>query len=162
MPKILLIGVITILIAAFFIFDLQQYLSLEGLKSQQAAIESYRSEHPLISIVIYVLVYVAVTGLSLPGATILTLAGGAIYGLLWGTIIVSFASTIGATLAFLGARFLFRDMVNSKFGTRLKTINEGIDRDGAFYLFTLRLMPVFPFFMINLTMGLTVLKVWTF
>lgn len=162
MPKILLIVVITTLIAAFFIFDLHQYLSLEALKSQQVAIESYRSEHPLLSIVIYMLVYVAVTGLSLPGATILTLAGGALYGLLWGTVIVSFASTIGATLAFLGARFLFRDTVNSRFGKRLKAINEGIDRDGAFYLFTLRLVPVFPFFMINLTMGLTALKVWTF
>ena len=162
MSKILLIVVITTLIAAFFIFDLHQYLSLEALKSQQAAIESYRSEHPLLSIGLYVLVYVAVTGLSLPGATILTLAGGAVYGLLWGTVIVSFASTIGATLAFLGARFLFRDTVNSQFGTRLKAVNEGIARDGAFYLFTLRLVPVFPFFMINLTMGLTVLKVWTF
>ena len=162
MSKILLIVVITTLIAAFFIFDLHQYLSLEALKSQQAAIESYRSEHPLLSIGLYVLVYVAVTGLSLPGATILTLAGGAVYGLLWGTVIVSFASTIGATLAFLGARFLFRDTVNSRFGTRLKAVNEGIARDGAFYLFTLRLVPVFPFFMINLTMGLTVLKVWTF
>ncbi len=162
MPKILLIVVITTLIAAFFIFDFHQYLSLEALKSQQAAIESYRREHLLLSIGLYVLVYVAVTGLSLPGATILTLAGGALYGLLWGTVIVSFASTIGATLAFLGARFLFRDTVNSRFGKRLKAINEGIERDGAFYLFTLRLVPVFPFFMINLTMGLTALKVWTF
>ena len=162
MSKILLIVVITTLIAAFFIFDLHQYLSLESLKSQQAAIESYRSEHPLLSIGLYVLVYVTVTGLSLPGATILTLAGGAVYGLLLGTVIVSFASTSGATLAFLGARFLFRDTVNSRFGTRLKAVNEGIARDGAFYLFTLRLVPVFPFFMINLTMGLTVLKVWTF
>lgn len=109
--KIILLLVIVFLIAAFFIFDLHQYLSLEVLKSQQAVIESYRSEHSFLSIVIYMLVYVAVTGLSLPGAAILTLAGGAIFGVIWGTVIVSFASTIGATLAFLAARFLFRDSV---------------------------------------------------
>ena len=160
--KVILLLVIVAVIAAFFIFDLHQYLSLETLKNQQATIESYRTDHSVLVIVIYMLVYVAVTGLSLPGATILTLAGGAIFGVLWGTLIVSFASTIGATLAFLAARFLFRDMVNSRFGTRLKMINEGIDRDGAFYLFTLRLVPIFPFFMINLTMGLTALRVWTF
>ncbi len=160
--KIILLLVIVFLIAAFFIFDLHQYLSLEALKSQQAVIEFYRSEHSFLSIVIYMLVYVAVTGLSLPGAAILTLAGGAIFGVIWGTVIVSFASTIGATLAFLAARFLFRDTVNSRFSARLKSIDEGINRDGAFYLFTLRLVPIFPFFMINLTMGLTALKVWTF
>ena len=160
--KSLLLLAIVVVIAFFFIFDLHQHLSLETLKSQQATIESYRSDHLILAIVVYMLVYVAVTGLSLPGATILTLAGGAVFGVLWGTVIVSFASTIGATLAFLAARFLFRDTINSHFGTRLKTINEGIARDGAFYLFTLRLVPVFPFFMINLTMGLTAIRVWTF
>jgi uncharacterized membrane protein YdjX (TVP38/TMEM64 family) len=98
----------------------------------------------------------------LPGATILTLAGGAIFGLLWGTVIVSFASTIGASLAFLSARFLFRDTVQAKFGEQLKTINEGIEKEGEYYLFTLRLVPLFPFFMINLLMGLTTLKIRTF
>lgn len=160
--RVLLLLLIVALIAVFFIFDLNQYLSLETLKEQQATIESYRSGHPVLAVIIYMLVYVAVTGLSLPGATILTLAGGATFGVLWGTVIVSFASTIGATLAFLAARFLFRDTVNSRFGTRIQAIDEGIDRDGAFYLFTLRLVPVFPFFMINLTMGLTTLKVRTF
>ena len=160
--RVLLLLLIVSLIAVFFIFDLQQYLSLETLKAQQATIESYRSDHLILAVVIYMLVYIAVTGLSLPGATILTLAGGAIFGLLWGTVIVSFASTIGATLAFLAARFLFRDTVKSCFSSRLQAIDEGIDRDGAFYLFTLRLVPIFPFFMINLIMGLTTFKVRTF
>ena len=157
-----LLVVIAALILAFFIFDLQQYLTLETLKAQQAAIETYRSNHPVLAIAMYVLIYIAVTGLSLPGATILTLAGGAVFGLLWGTLIVSFASTIGATLAFLSARFLFRDAVKSRFGERLNTINKGVDRDGALYLFTLRLVPVFPFFVINMVMGLTTLKTQTF
>ncbi|RLA21235.1 MAG: pyridine nucleotide-disulfide oxidoreductase [Gammaproteobacteria bacterium] len=160
--RALLLLTIVTLIGAFFFFDFQQQLSLESLKSQQAAIESYRSSQPLIAIILYTLIYVAVTGLSLPGAVILTLAGGAVFGLLWGTIIVSFASTIGATLAFLAARFLFRDAVNKRFGSRLQTINAGIERDGAFYLFTLRLVPLFPFFMINLVMGLTTFKARTF
>ncbi|MCF6249697.1 MAG: FAD-dependent oxidoreductase [Methylococcaceae bacterium] len=160
--RVLLLLVIVSLIAVFFIFDLQQYLSLEMLKEQQATIESYRREHPVLAVVFYMLVYVVVAGLSLPGATILTLAGGAVFGVLWGTVIVSFASTIGATLAFLAARFLFRDAVKSRFGSRLQAIDEGVERDGAFYLFTLRLVPIFPFFMINLTMGLTTFKVRTF
>ncbi len=160
--KVLLLLLIIVLIASFFIFDLNQYLSLDFLKQQQTKIEAYRSEYPVLTIAIYTAIYIAVTALSLPGATILTLAGGGVFGVVWGTVIVSFASTIGATLAFLAARFLFRDAVNARFGARLKSVNEGIDRDGAFYLFTLRLVPVFPFFMINLIMGLTKLKIWTF
>ncbi len=160
--KVLLLLVFLAVISLFFIYDLQQYLSLEVLKTQQHAMESYRSEHPALTVLIYMLLYIAVTGLSLPGATILTLAGGAVFGLIWGTLIVSFASTIGATLAFLAARFLFQDTVTTHFASRLKIINQGIERDGAFYLFTLRLVPVFPFFMINLTMGLTTLRLWTF
>ena len=104
---------------------------------------------------IYFAVYVAVTGLSLPGAALLTLAGGAIFGCWWGTLIVSFASSIGATLAFLAARFLFRDSVQRTFGDKLRAVNAGIEQEGAFYLFTLRLVPLFPFFVINLAMGLT-------
>ena len=158
----LLLAVILALIGAFFIFDLQYYLTLETLKTQQAAIDTYRSNHPVLAVALYALIYIVVTGLSLPGATILTLAGGAVFGLFWGTLIVSFASTIGATLAFLSARFLFRDAVESRFGDRLSVINKGMDRDGALYLFTLRLVPVFPFFVINLVMGLTSLKTQTF
>ncbi len=157
-----LLVVIVALIAAFFMFDLQYYLTLETLKAQQAAIDTYRINHPILAVAVYALIYIAVTGLSLPGATILTLAGGAVFDLLWGTLIVSFASTIGATLAFLSARFLFRDAVESRFGDRLNVINKGMDRDGALYLFTLRLVPVFPFFVINLVMGLTSLKTQTF
>lgn len=142
--------------------DLQRYLTLEFLKTQQAVIESYRSEHPGFAVALYMLIYIAVTGLSLPGATILTLAGGGLFGLGSGLLIVSFASTIGATLAFLAARFLFRDAVKTRFGARLAVIDEGVQRDGPFYLFTLRLVPLFPFFMINLAMGLTGIRTWIF
>ena len=160
--KILLLTVIIIAIAAFFLFDLQRYLTLDALQEQHAAIEAWRSAHPGSAVTIYALIYIVVTALSLPGAAVMTLAGGAIFGLLWGTVIVSFASSIGATLAFLAARFLFRDAVKSRFGDRLQAIDAGIERDGAFYLFTLRLVPVFPFFIINLVMGLTALRTWTF
>ncbi len=160
--RLYLLIIIALLISAFFYFDLHQLLTLDNLKSQQGAIISYRDDHPVLATAIYALVYIAVTGLSLPGATILTLAGGAVFGLLWGTLIVSFASSIGATLAFLAARFLFRDAVNAKFGHQLKEIDTGMARDGAFYLFTLRLVPLIPFFVINLVMGLTVLKTRTF
>ncbi len=150
------------LIAAFFIFDLQRFLTLEALKAQQAAIEAYRNAHPFLAALWYGLIYIAVTALSLPGAAVMTLAGGAIFGLGWGTVIVSFASSIGATLAFLVARFVLRDWVRQHFGDRLQAIDEGIRRDGPFYLFTLRLMPVFPFFVINLAMGLTAMPAHTF
>jgi len=160
--RLALLAFIAALIAAFFIFDLQNYLTLETLKAQQEAIGAYRSNHPGMTVAIYALIYIAVTGLSLPGAAILTLAGGAVFGLLWGTVIVSFASTIGATLAFLAARFLFRDAVKSRFGERLQAIDKGVAKEGALYLFTLRLVPVFPFFVINLAMGLTNLKTQTF
>ncbi len=160
--KVLLLVFIIVLIVTFFMFDFHQYLTLDALKSKQEVIESYQSNHYAETVVIYGLLYILVTGLSLPGAIILTLAGGAIFGVLWGAVIVSFASTMGATLAFLAARFLFRDAVKSRFSSRIQAIDEGIERDGAFYLFTLRLVPVFPFFMINLTMGLTTLKTATF
>ncbi|CAG7857022.1 partial dihydrolipoamide dehydrogenase, partial [biofilm metagenome] len=132
------------------------------LKAKQANLEIYRNEHPVMAVLIYSLVYIAVTSLSLPGAAILTLAGGGIFGLFWSTIIVSFVSTIGATIAFLAARFLLRDWVRTHFGQRLQTIESGLMRDGAYYLFTIRLIPVFPFFLINLAMGLTAMKTWTF
>lgn len=160
--KIMLLLVITSAIAAFFYCNGQQYLTLEMLKSQHTNIIAFRDNNQILAIVVYGLIYIAVTGLSLPGATILTLAGGAIFGLFWGTLIVSFASTIGATLAFLAARFLFKDSIQSRFGDYLQTINEGIEQEGAFYLFTLRLVPLFPFFVINLLMGLTALKTRTF
>jgi uncharacterized membrane protein YdjX (TVP38/TMEM64 family) len=160
--KTQLIAIIAVLVVIFFYFDLNDYFTLAKLQSQQAAIDSYRAAHPIITVLAYGLIYIAITGLSLPGATILTLAGGALFGLVWGTLIVSFASSIGATLAFLAARFLFRDSVERQFADRLKTVNDGIAKDGAYYLFTLRLVPLFPFFVINLVMGLTAMKMPTF
>ena len=160
--RLLVLAVVVALIGAYFAFDLGQYLSLDYFKTQQAAIESYRASHPWQTALVFFLGYVAVTGLSLPGATLMTLVGGAIFGLLWGTVIVSFASTIGATLAFLAARFLLRDGVQRRFGDRLGAINKGVAKDGPFYLFTLRLVPIFPFFVINLVMGLMPLRASTF
>jgi pyruvate/2-oxoglutarate dehydrogenase complex dihydrolipoamide dehydrogenase (E3) component/uncharacterized membrane protein YdjX (TVP38/TMEM64 family) len=160
--KLLLLAVIAALTAAYFAFDLGQYLSLDYFKAQQSAIESYRASYPWQAALVFFLVYVVVTGLSLPGAALMTLVGGAIFGLLWGTLIISFASTIGATLAFLAARFLLRDSVQRRFGDRLAAINSGVAKDGPLYLFTLRLVPIFPFFVINLVMGLTPLRAATF
>ena len=159
--KWLLLAVVA-LIACFFIFDLGRFFNLDYLKSQQAALDSLYAAKPMQFIVGFFLIYVTVAALSLPGAAILTLAAGAIFGLFTGTLIASFASSIGATLAFLVSRFLLRDMVESKFGSKLKTFNANIDKDGAFYLFTVRLVPVFPFFLVNLVMGLTKLKIGIF
>lgn len=160
--RLLLIAVLVGLIAAYFGFDLGRYFSLENFKAQQVAIEGWRSAQPLLAVVIYFVIYVAVTGLSLPGAAVMTLVGGAVFGLLGGLVLVSFASTIGATLAFLVSRFLLRDWVQNRFGERLRAINAGVEKEGGFYLFTLRLVPLFPFFIINLAMGLTSIKTRTF
>ncbi len=147
-----------LLIAAFFYFDLGQYLSLDYLKQKHQSIVEFYGENRLLTIVGFFSLYVGVTGLSLPGAAILTLAAGAIFGFVTGLVIVSFASTLGATLAFLISRFLFRDSVQNKFGEHLETLNNGIKEEGAFYLFTLRLIPAVPFFIVNLLMGLTPIK----
>lgn len=160
--KIALLIVGLVLIAGFFIFDLGQYFNLAFLKAQQSGIESYYVNNPLKTALLFFFTYVLVTGLSLPAAGILTLAGGAIFGVLVGTILVSFASTIGATLAFLASRFLFRGFVQERFADKLKVINQGMEKDGAFYLFSLRLVPVFPFFIINLVMGLTPIRTVVF
>ena len=160
--KALLLTAVLVGIVAFFVFDLGRFFSLDFLQQSQARFADLREQQPLALAAGYFLVYVAVTALSLPGATIVTLAGGAIFGLGWGLLIVSFASSIGATLAFLTARFLLRDSVQSRFGQRLAEVDKGIQKDGAFYLFTLRLIPVVPFFVINLLMGLTNMKAWTF
>lgn len=158
----LLIAVLVALVAAFFIFDLGRFFSLEYLKSQQAALDQLYTNRPLMVIAVFFFGYIAVTALSLPGAAILTLAAGALFGLLVGTLVVSFASSIGATLAFLVSRYLLRDTIESRFGEKLKTFNQNIEKDGAFYLFTVRLVPVFPFFLVNLVMGLTRLKTGLF
>ncbi len=160
--KIALVIVIVSLIIGFFAFDLGQYFNLAFLKARQADINSYYLSNPLQTTLIFFATYVLFTGLSLPAAGILTLAGGAIFGVLIGSILVSFASVIGATLAFLASRFLFRDFIQNRFADKLAVINQGIEKDGAFYLFTMRLVPVFPFFIINLVMGLTPIKTITF
>lgn len=162
LSRIHLLICVVILISLFFSFGFHHYLTLEVLKSKQEAIQAYYHSNPVSALALYTLIYVVVTALSLPGATVLTLAGGAIFGLLWGIIIVSIASTVGATGAFLAARFLFREAVEQKFSERLKVINAGLAKDGIFYLFTLRLIPLVPFFMINLLMGLTTISTKTF
>ena len=160
--KAILVLVLFGAIVAYFVFDLGQILSLENFKASQADIVAAKDANPVLYISGFFLLYVAVTGLSIPGAAIMTLIAGALFGVLIGTIIVSFASTLGATLAFLSARFVLRDWVQGKFGERLRAIDDGLEKDGAFYLFTLRLIPVFPFFVINLLMGLTRIKTRTF
>lgn len=160
--RIALLVVLAAAIAAYFWFDLGQYLSLDAFKAQQAQIVAAKDANPLLYVGGFFLLYVIVTALSLPGAAIMSLVAGALFGVVTGTIIVSFASSIGATLAFLSARFLLRDWVQSKFGERLKAIDDGIEKDGAFYLFTIRLIPLFPFFVVNLLMGLTRIKTRTF
>ena len=160
--KLLLVVAVVALIAAFFAFDLGQYLTLDYLKGKQAAITAYYQTNPVQTIAVFMAFYIAAIALSFPGATLLTLVAGAVFGLVTGTIIVSFASSIGATLAFLVSRYVLRDWVQAKFGDRLKPINDGVAKEGGFYLFTMRLVPTFPFFLINLVMGLTQIKTWTF
>jgi pyruvate/2-oxoglutarate dehydrogenase complex dihydrolipoamide dehydrogenase (E3) component/uncharacterized membrane protein YdjX (TVP38/TMEM64 family) len=160
--QIVLLLLMALAIVAFVVLDLGRFLSFEQLKASQASFSQLHVEQPFTVAAVYFLLYLAATALSIPGATIITLAGGAIFGLWQGLLIVSFASSIGATLAFLASRFVLRDWVEGRFGKRLADINAGVDKEGAFYLFTLRLIPVVPFFLINLLIGLTRMKVWTF
>ena len=161
-PKLFVLLLLALAIGAFVALDLGRFLSFEALKASQASFAQLHAERPFTVAAVYFVLYVAATALSIPGATIITLAGGAIFGLWQGLLIVSFASTLGATLAFLASRFVLRDWVEGKFGQRLADINRGVDKEGAFYLFTLRLIPVVPFFLINLLMGLTRMKALTF
>jgi dihydrolipoamide dehydrogenase len=157
--------VLVVLVAGaggFFALGGARHLSADNLRSLQEGVQSLYRERPWQTAGGYFLAYVAVTGLSLPGAAVMTLLGGAVFGLLWGTLLVSFASSVGATLAFLASRFLLRDWVQGRFRDRLRAVNEGVAREGAFYLFALRLVPAFPFFLINLAMGLTTIRAWTF
>jgi pyruvate/2-oxoglutarate dehydrogenase complex dihydrolipoamide dehydrogenase (E3) component/uncharacterized membrane protein YdjX (TVP38/TMEM64 family) len=160
--KVLVLIAIVVLVALFFAFDLQRYLTLAELKARQAEFQQFYLANRSLTLGLYFLLYVLVTALSLPGAAVMTLAGGARFGFLPALAVVSFASSIGATLAFLVSRFLLRDWVQSRFGERLRAINRGIEKEGAFYLFTLRLVPIFPFFIINLVMGLTPMRALTF
>ncbi len=158
----LLLLMIGLVFFGFFWFDLGNFLSLASIKEIQAQFNGFIKSHFLLTITVFFAIYVLVTGLSLPGAALLTLLAGSLFGLLWGTVIVSFASTIGASLAFLIARFLFREQVQMRFADKLQSINQGIEKEGKNYLFTLRLIPIFPFFVINLVMGLTPIKLWPF
>ncbi|MBY0465609.1 MAG: FAD-dependent oxidoreductase, partial [Burkholderiales bacterium] len=159
-----LVLILTVLagVVAFFALDLGVYFSLAFVKDSQAQLAAMYGQRPLSVTLVFFAVYVLITALSLPGAAIMTLAAGAIFGLVWGTVVVSFASTLGATLAMLAARYVLQDSIQARFGRKLADVNKGIDKEGAFYLFTLRLLPVIPFFALNLLMGLTRMKTWTF
>ena len=160
--KILLVIIIIFVIASYFFFDLGRFLTLSFIQSQLSEIQQFRDENFGLTALLYFTAYIVITALSIPGAVIVTLLGGAIFGVLWGTLIVSFASSIGATLAFLVSRLLLRDWVQSKFGHYLGPINRGVEKDGNFYLFSIRMVPLFPFFMVNLLMGLTPISVGSF
>jgi uncharacterized membrane protein YdjX (TVP38/TMEM64 family) len=149
-------------VACYIFFDLGQYINLSYIKASQERFRSLYVQHPIGVIALYMVIYVIVTALSLPGAVVMTLAGGALFGLLAGTVIVSFASTIGATISCIVSRYLLREWVRARFGPRLDRILSGFQTEGAFYLFTLRLIPLFPFFLINLVMGLSKIRLSTF
>ena len=158
----MLLGLLVVLVAAFYGFGLDHYFSLEFLHGQLLTLLDYRAAHPALALGLYCGIYVAVTALSLPGAAVMSLAGGAVFGWWTGVLVVSFASSIGATLAMLMARYVLRDWVASRFAERLRGIDAGVARDGAFHLFALRLVPLFPFFLVNLALGLTRMPARTF
>jgi len=160
--RLLIVVAIVVAVILFKVLGLGQYLTLDYLKASQDKFSLLYNENRLAVIATYMAIYIAVTALSLPGAAVMTLAGGALFGFWVGLVVVSFASTIGATLACSVARFLMRDWVQDRFGDKLSAFNRGIDQEGAFYLFSLRLVPIFPFFVINLVMGLTSMKLLTF
>ncbi len=162
LQRLLIVAAIITLVILFKVLGLGQYLTLDYLKASQDKFVQLYTNHRLAVISAYMAIYIIVTALSLPGAAVMTLAGGAMFGFWIGVVVVSFASTIGATLACFIARFLLHDWVQNKFGEKLSAINTGIEKEGAFYLFSLRLVPIFPFFVINLVMGLTSIKLLTF
>ncbi len=160
--KILILILLAVVVTLFFAFDLDRFLTLEYLKSSREEFQLFYDRNPFLTIFSFFLIYVVVVGANLPGATVLGLAGGALFGFTVGVIIISFASTIGATLACFFSRYLFRDYVQRRFGDRLEKVNRGVAREGAFYLFTMRLIPAIPFVIINLIMGLTSMRLSTF
>jgi pyruvate/2-oxoglutarate dehydrogenase complex dihydrolipoamide dehydrogenase (E3) component/uncharacterized membrane protein YdjX (TVP38/TMEM64 family) len=160
--KLLIAALLLAGVAAFFALGLGRYVNLAFLKDSQASLEALFAQRPVLVTLVFFAVYVAVTTLSLPGAVVMTLAGGAVFGLAWGTIVVSFASALGATLAMLAARYLLRDAIQKRFGRRLDEVNKGFEKEGAFYLFSLRLIPVVPFFALNLLMGMSRIRTWTY
>ncbi len=156
--KLIVVALLALAVVSYITLDLEQYLTLEYAQSQLSSIQEYKNENFAQTAIIYFVGYVIATSLSIPGAIMITLLGGAIFGLFWGTLLVSFASSIGATMAFLASRFLLRDWVQRKFGLYMERLNKGIERDGAFYLFSIRMVPLFPFFVVNLLMGLTTIR----
>jgi len=160
--KIILISTVLILFSSYFYFDLGNFLSLGYIKESQNSFQSHYLENPITTLLIFFIIYTLITAVSFPGAAVLTLLAGALFGIVVGTIVVSFASTIGATIAMLFSRYMFHDYVKEKLKKSYKKINDGIKKEGAFYLFTLRLVPIFPFFLINIAMGLTNMKLWTY
>jgi len=160
--RLLVLLLIAAALIAFFASGAHRYLSFERLKAEQAHLEAWYGAHPLGTAAGFFALYVAVTGLSIPGAVVLTLVAGALFGLARGTLLVSFASALGATIAFFVSRFVLRDWVRSRYRAQLAPIDRGVQKEGAFYLFTLRLIPAVPFFLINLAMGVTALRPWTF
>jgi uncharacterized membrane protein YdjX (TVP38/TMEM64 family) len=162
LQRLLIVAAIVVAVILFKVLGLGHYLTLDYLKASQDKFSQLYGENRLAVITAYMAIYITVTALSLPGAAVMTLAGGAMFGFWIGFVVVSFASTIGATLACFVARFLLRDWVQNRFGDKLSTMNNGIEKEGAFYLFSLRLVPIFPFFVINLAMGLTTMKLVTF
>ena len=153
--QLLIVLALVALVSLFFLADLGRFLTLEYLQTSRAAIVTRVEAQPIAASAIYFAVYVLVTGLSLPGAAVMSLAGGAVFGLVWGLVLVSFASSIGATLAFLISRSLLHEWVRKRFGGYLEGIDRGFEKEGNFYLFSIRMVPVFPFFVVNLLMGLT-------
>ncbi|CAM2951932.1 TVP38/TMEM64 family protein [Vibrio ordalii] len=162
MNKKLLLGLALLAFIVFLIVNFGHYLTLDNAKAQQMLLNEYISQNVISAALIYFSLYIVLTAFSIPGAAVVTLLGAALFGFWASLLLVSFASTIGATIAFLSSRFLLREWIQTKFGQKLQTINQGVERDGAFYLFSLRLIPVFPFFLINLLMGLTPISVARF
>lgn len=160
--KLALVALFIAAVTLFFVLDLGQYLNLAYIKSQQQVINDYYALNPVKTGLIFFIGYILITGVSLPGAGIMTLAGGAIFGVVWGTILVSFGSVFGATVAFLIARYLFHDYIQHRFSHRLERINKGIREEGDLYLFTIRFVPIFPFFIVNTLMALTPIKTLNF
>lgn len=162
MKKIALVLVIISIVLVFFIFDIKQYLTLDNLKQNHEFLTEYVAENRVQSMIIYLFSYIIFTAINLPGAVFFTLAGGALFGLAMGTLLVSIAASIGSTFAFLITRYLIRDRLEKMVGNKMEEINRGIEREGAYYLFTIRLIPLFPFFLINIAMAMTSIKAWTF
>ncbi len=160
--QLLVLLLVALALGAWFVFDLGAWFSLEAIQGSMGELRAFYGDHPWRSRLYYFLIYIAVTGLSLPGAAVMTLAGGALFGFWYGLLLVSFASSIGATLACFVSRILLRDWVQGRFERQLVSLNAGFERDGAFYLFGLRLVPLFPFFIINLVMGVLPVSLWRF